>query len=79
MINLLNSHFINVGYGLADKLPKHDRPFTSVYLDRTMTPNGFMFRRICPTEVYDKIMSLKVDKSALDIPKMHKIRSKPYI
>ena len=34
-----------------------------------MTPNGFMFRGICPTEVYDKIMSLKVDKSALDIPR----------
>ena len=28
-----------------------------------------MFRGICPTEVYDKIMSLKVDKSALDIPR----------
>ena len=29
-----------------------------------------MFRGICPTEVYDKIMSLKVDKSALDIPRI---------
>ena len=28
-----------------------------------------MFRGICLTEVYDKIMSLKVDKSALDIPR----------
>ena len=27
------------------------------------------FRGICPTELYDKIMSLKVDKSALDIPR----------
>ena len=64
----LNSHFINVGNGLADKLPKHDID-PSVYLARTMTPNGFMLRGICPTEVYDKIMSLKVDKSALDIPR----------
>ena len=61
----LNSHFINVGDGLADK---HDID-SSVYLDRTMTPHGFMFRGIFPTEVYDKIMSLKVDKSALDIPR----------
>ena len=64
----LNSHFINVGNGLGDKLPKHDID-PSVYLDRIMTPSGFMFRGICPTEVYDKIMSLKVDKSALDIPR----------
>ena len=64
----LNSHFINVGNGLADKLPKHDID-PLVYLDRTMTPNSCMFRGICPTEVYDKIMSLKVDKSALDIPR----------
>ena len=27
-----------------------------------------MFRGICPTEVYDEIMSLKIAKSALDIP-----------
>ena len=54
--------------GLADKLPKHDID-PSVYLDRTMTANSFMFRGICPTEVYDEIMSLKVDKSALDIPR----------
>ena len=32
----LNSHFINVGNGLADKLPKHDIDL-SVYLNRTMT------------------------------------------
>ena len=64
----LNNHFINVGNGLADKLPKHDID-PSVYLDRTMTANSFMFRGICPTEVYDEIMSLKVDKSALDIPR----------
>ena len=65
---LLNNHFINVGNDLADKLPKHDID-PSVYLDRTMTANSFMFRGICPTEVYDEIMSLKIDKSALDIPR----------
>ena len=59
----LNSHFINVGNGLADKLPKNDID-PSVYL------NGFMFRGICPNEVYDKTMSLEVDKSALDIPRI---------
>ena len=64
----LNNHFINVGNDLADKLPKHDID-PSVYLDRTMTANSFMFRGICPTEVYDEIMSLKIDKSALDIPR----------
>ena len=63
----LNNHFINVGNDLADKLPKHDID-PSVYLDRTMTANSFMFRGICPTEVYDEVMSLKIDKSALDIP-----------
>ena len=40
-----------------------------MYLDRTMTANSFMFRGICPTEAYDEIMSLKIDKSALDIPR----------
>lgn len=64
----LNNHFINVGNGQADKLPKHDID-PSVYLDSTMMANGFMFRGICPTEVYDEVMSLKVDKSALDIPR----------
>ena len=38
-----------------------------MYVDRTMTANSFMFRGICPTEVYHEIMSLKIDKSALDI------------
>ena len=28
-----------------------------------------MFRGICLTEVHDEIMSLKIDKSALDIPR----------
>ena len=40
-----------------------------MYVDRTMTANSFVFRGICPTEVYDEIMSLKIDKSALDIPR----------
>ena len=62
----LNNHFINVGNGLADKLPKHDID-PLVYVDRTMAVA--MFRGICPIEVYDEIMSLKIDKSALDIPK----------
>ena len=64
----LNNHFINVGNGLADKLPKHDID-PSVYLNRAMTANSFMFRGICLTEVYDEIISLKIDKSALDIPR----------
>ena len=34
-----------------------------------VTANSFMFRDICPRKVYDEIMSLKVDKSALDIPR----------
>ena len=38
-----------------------------MYLDRPMTANSFMFHGIYPTEVYDEIMSLKIDKSALDI------------
>ena len=41
-----------------------------MYLDRTVRAlNSFMFRGICPTEVYDEIISLKIDKSALDIPR----------
>ena len=34
-----------------------------------MMANSFMFRGVCPTKVYDEIMSLKVDKSALDNPR----------
>ena len=63
----LNSHFINVGNDLAEKLPKHNID-PSKYINRSMT-NSFMFRGICPTEVYDEIMSLKVDKAAIDIPR----------
>ena len=39
-----------------------------------MTANSFMFRGIYPTEVYDEIMSLKIDKSVgIRYPKkMHK-------
>ena len=64
----LNNHFISVGNGLANKLPKHDID-PLVCLDRPMTANSFMFRGIYPTEVYDEIMSLKIGKSALDIPR----------
>ncbi|CAH3142699.1 unnamed protein product [Porites lobata] len=39
-----------------------------------MTPHGFMFRGIFPTEVYDKIMSLKVDKIARDNGIISKLR-----
>ena len=64
----LNNNFISVGNGLADKLPKHDID-PLVYLDRPRTANSFMFHGIYPTEVYDEIMSLKMDKSTLDIPR----------
>jgi len=64
----LKNHFTSVGNGLADKLPKHDID-PLVYLDRPMTAKSLMFRSICPTEVYDEMMSLKIDKSALDIPR----------
>ena len=41
-----------------------------MYLDRPMTADSVMFRGICPTKYnYDDIMSLKIDKSALDIPR----------
>ena len=42
-----------------------------MYLDRPMSANiySFMFRGIYLTEVYDEMMSLKIDKSALDIPR----------
>jgi len=36
-----------------------------------MTAYSFMFRGICPTEVYDEIISLKIYKSALDIPRKY--------
>ncbi|CAH3118569.1 unnamed protein product [Porites lobata] len=39
-----------------------------------MTPNGFMFRGICPTEVYEKIMILKVDKIARNNGIISKLR-----
>ena len=49
--------------------------YPSVYLDRPMTPNSFMFRGICLTEVYDKTMSLKIQVGIRYSKKMHKIRS----
>ena len=37
----------------SETAQKHDID-PSVYLDRTMTANSFMFRGICPTEVMMK-------------------------
>lgn len=51
---------------MVDKLLKYDIDFL-VYLDRIMMVNSFMFWGICLIEVYDEIMSLKVDKLVLDI------------
>ena len=63
--------------GLVDKLPKHDID-PSVYLNRTMIPNGFMFRGICQTEVYDKNNEFESRQVGIRYSKkMHKIRSKP--
>jgi len=63
----LNTHFINVGHDLAEKLPSHNAD-PSIYMNRTFM-NSFMFRGIFPHEVYDEIMNLKVDKSTIGIPR----------
>ena len=43
-----------------------------------MIPNGFMFRGICPTEVYDKNNEFESRQVGIRYSKkMHKIRSKP--
>lgn len=63
----LNTHFINVGNDLAEKLPSHDAD-PSIYMNRTFM-NSFMFRGNFPYEVYDEITSLKVDKSTIGIPR----------
>ena len=68
----LNNHFINVGNGLADKPPKHGID-PSVYLDRTMTANSFMFRGICPTEVSDEILGRLFKQSLDNVYESHRL------
>lgn len=62
----LNSHYINVGHNLAEKLPQHDTNPTR-YIRKSFA-NSFMFRGIYTHEVYDAIMGLKLDKSTIGIP-----------
>ena len=57
---------MSVGEALADKLPASITD-PLVYIDRSFL-NSFVFRRICECEVYDKIMTLNVEKSTIVIP-----------
>ena len=62
----LNTHFINVGHELADKLPQTgENP--NKYIKRSFV-NSFMFRGITPEEVHDVIMNIKLNKSTIGVP-----------
>ena len=63
----LNAHFINVGRKLADKLPVTNE-YVNQYIKRSFR-NSFTFRSILVHEVYDLIMGINLNKSAIGIPK----------
>ena len=63
----LNSYFINIGNKLADQLPPNNTNPTS-YIKQSFL-NSFMFRAIHSHEVHDELMSLKTNKSSIDIPR----------
>lgn len=62
----LNSYFINIGNKLADQLPLNTNPMS--YIKQSFL-NSFMFHAIHSQEVHDEIMSLKTNKSTIDIPR----------
>ena len=62
----LNTHFINVGRELAEKLPQTNAD-PNKYIKGAFQ-NSFMFRGIYIHEVHDAIMGLKLNKSSIGIP-----------
>ena len=63
----LNTHFINVGRELADKLPITNENVNQ-YIKRSFR-DSFTFRSILVHEVYDLIMGINLTKSTIGIPK----------
>ena len=63
----LNTHFINVGRELADKLPMTNENVNQ-YIKRSFR-DSFTFRSILVHEVYDLIMGINLNKSTIGIPK----------
>jgi len=63
----LNSHFINVGREIADKLPTTNENVNQ-YIKRLFR-DSFTFRSILVHEVYDLIMGINFNKSTIGIPK----------
>ena len=65
--NQLNSHFINIGPNLAEKIQTQDNTDPIKYITHSL-PNSFMFRAIHEHEVKDLIMALDLSKSTIGIP-----------
>ena len=63
--NQLNDYFLNVGNYLSEKLPSID---TDPAKYKSFV-NCFMFRSIYTHEVYDEIVTLKVNKSMIGTPR----------
>ena len=63
----LNTHFINVGHELADKLPITNENINQ-YIKCSFR-DSFTFRSILVHEVYDLIMGMNLNKSTIGIPK----------
>ena len=64
---LRNTHFINVGRELADKLPMTNENVNQ-YIKRSFR-DSFTFHSIVVHEVYDLIMGINLNKSTIGIPK----------
>ena len=63
----LNTHFVNVGRKLAEKLPQTDEN-PNKYSTKSFL-NSFMFRGITAEEVHDTIMNIKLNKSTIGVPR----------
>ena len=64
--NQLNNYFVRVGETSSDKIQASDiDPLAYIYRSCL---KSFGFRCICECEVYDKILNLIVEKSAIGIP-----------
>ena len=64
----LNLHFVNVGPKLAAQIPTPANPDPKQYIKQSFV-NSFMFRAINVCEVRDSILSMKVGKASIGIPR----------
>ena len=65
----LNTHFINIGCELADKLPPNNDDDSPVQYIKRSFRDSFTFYSILVHEVYDLLMGTNLNKSTIGVPR----------